>query len=516
MSRITGVIVALATAAAVLTGSTAGRASPPAPSAADRPVTELPRKVEGGVELTLADGDVLRVWVADDQRTVWGKRRDAATGVWGARREVLRKRNLSCGSVDARTSNGAVAVTAMCDPGSYAEDQAPVASHAVWSADTLAWSSYRLEGEAYDEPGISPDGSRAVWLESGGYVTRGPEGFTRHALEAPGREYTATATITDDAQVSYLYGANVAPRRCRLLVLTRTGDAAPARQEVPLDDACQDANFANLDSDTAWFGDFTDPGHVTVISRADGASPWAVTAIAPATAPGLEEADGRLNTRFFTAPGQPLHAVGSAGRRVVRAQTYDRTTQTWGASTSVLAASAGRCTWGDNWWAQPPAVVVAEVSCGGRNVVLTVRDGSPWQALRMGRHPYGLSPDGRYVAVPGRTRTHVVSPELGVVTLPAGVTGQCDVVVPDGPRAAVLLTSAGRHRGWPTVLKASRGQGWRTLSRTGLPTFPTRCLGARSSNIDLPHRFDVYARWTGYTVRLVEREGGWTVRRSRR
>jgi hypothetical protein len=512
MSRITGVIVAVATTAAVLTGSTVGASSPPA--AAE--TAGLPREIRGGVELTLADGDLFRVWVDRDQRAVWGKRHDAATGTWGGRRVVLQEKNLSCGDVDARTSNGAVAVTAKCDPGSYAEDQAPTGSRAVWSADTVTWSSYELEGEAYDEPGISPDGSRAVWPEFRGYVTWGPEGFTRHPLATPGREYTATATITDDAQVSYLYGANVAPRRCRLLVLTRTGDAAPSRQEVALDDACQDANFANVDSDTAWFGDFSNPGWVSVISRPDAGSPWAVTAIAPATAPGLDDTGGRLDTRFFTAPGQSLHAVGSARGRVVRAQAYDPQSQTWGRSTTAYDAGGTRCRWGDNWWAEPPGVVMAALTCGGRNVVLTVRDGAPWQALRMGRHPYGLSPDGRYVAVPGRSRTHVISPELGVVTLPGGVVGRCDVVVPDGPDAAVLLTSAGRHRGWPTVLKASAADGWRTLSRTRLPTFPTDCVRARSSNLDLPYRFDVYARWTGYTVRLVETDEGWTVRRTRR
>ena len=194
MSRITGVIVALATTAAVLTGSTVGAAPPP-------PAVEaagLPREIRGGVELTLADGDLFRVWVDRDQEAVWGKRLDAATGTWGGRRVVLREDDLSCGDVDARTSNGAVAVMAQCDPGSYAEDQAPTGSRALWSADTVTWSSYELEGEAYDEPGISPDGSRAVWLQFRGYVTFGPDGFTRHRLETPGQEYTTTVTITDE------------------------------------------------------------------------------------------------------------------------------------------------------------------------------------------------------------------------------------------------------------------------------------------------------------------------------
>jgi hypothetical protein len=90
------------------------------------------------------------------------------------------------------------------------------------------------------------------------------------------------------------------------------------------------------------------------------------------------------------------------------------------------------------------------------------------------------------------------------------------VVVPDGPDGAVLLTARGRHGGWPTVLQHSTPDGWSTLSKTSLPTFAPDCVKARSSNFELPYRFDVYARWTGYTVRLVETDDGWTVRRTRR
>src|SRR6478736_10263154 len=256
MSRITGVIVALATTAAVLTGSTSGAAPPPAPASAPGApgVADLPREIEGGVELTLADGDLLRLWAAADYRTVWSRRRDAATGAWGSRLEVLHRKNLFCGDVEARTSGGAVAAMVQCDFYGYAEDQAPVGSQALWSPDAVTWSSSALEGEAYDEPGISPSGANAVWLQSGGYVTRTAAGFAAHDLDTAGQEYTATATITDDAQVSYLYGAHVTRRRCGMVVLTRTGDAAPTRQDVEIDDACQDRNFANVDANNAVFG----------------------------------------------------------------------------------------------------------------------------------------------------------------------------------------------------------------------------------------------------------------------
>ena len=58
MSRITGLFVALATTAAIMTTSasatTAAGVEPPG-------VAELPREIPGGVELTLADGDTFRV-----------------------------------------------------------------------------------------------------------------------------------------------------------------------------------------------------------------------------------------------------------------------------------------------------------------------------------------------------------------------------------------------------------------------------------------------------------------------
>lgn len=513
MSRITGVIVALATTATVLTGSTAGAA--PAPVTADAlGVADLPRQVEGGEELTIADGDLLRVWASENHRTVRARRRDAATGAWADPVVVLRKKRLFCGNVDTRTANGAVAVVAECDYNSYAEDQAPTASHALWSADTVGWTSYELEGEAYDEPGISPDGSRAVYPEFEGYVTFGPEGFVRHRLETPGQEYTATATITDDAQVSYLYGSGRA-RRCRIVVLTRTGDAAPARQELAPDNACSDTSFVNIDAHTTLFGYLPDPGQVAVISRADAGSPWAVTQVAPADAPGLDLVERGLHTQFFTAPGVPLVAIGSARGHRIGAQVYDRATQTWGPSAVVHDAGRARCSWGDTMTAAPLGVIAATVRCPRRSVVLTTRDGVAWQALRAGRHPLGISPDSQYVAVAGRSRSWVLSAERGVVTLPGGVTGRCDVLVPDGPDGAVLLTAAGRHRGWPTVLQHSSAGGWSRLSRTNLPVKEGPCRRAQAESWTLPYHFRISGeRFRGYAVQVVRRDDEWTVRRA--
>lgn len=510
MSRIMGVVVALATAATVLTGATAGSAPPEV-------AADLPRDIPDGVEVTLADGDTFRVWTSRNHRTVRSTRRDAATGTWGDPRVVLREEDLFCGDVDVRTAAGAVAITAECDLNGYAEDQAPTASRALWSADTLTWSAYELEGEAYEEPGISPDGTQAVWPEAGGYVTRTAAGFTRRQLDTRGREYTTTATITDAAQVSYLYGA-ASGGRCQVVVLSRTGDGPTTRQELPLADGCQDAGFENVDADTAWFGDLDDPAGRSTISRADASSPWVVSEVAPAYAPGLmDHGRGRLSTDFFQVPGLPLLALGAAPRgRRLHVQSYDATSQTWGPRRLAYDAGAGRtCRWGDTWIDPPLQVMAVELRCGTGRVVLTTADGVAWRALRMRQNTWGFSPDGRYVAVPARTVTHVISVERGVVTLPGGVRGRCDVVVPDGPDAAVLLTAARRDRGWPTILRTSSADGWQGRTRTGLPTPSPTCRDARAEAYDLPYRFAISSRWKGYVVRVVERDGGWTVRRSR-
>jgi hypothetical protein len=512
MSRITGVIVALATTATVLTGSTGGAAAPPPVPDAPPGPADLPREIEGGVEVTLADGDLLRVWASENHRTVRAKRRDAAAGVWSEPVVVLRRKNLSCGDVDARTAGGSVALVAECDRGGYSEDQAPTASHALWSADTVTWTAYALEGEAYEEPGISPDGSRAVYPEFRGYVTFGPEGFTRHVLETPGQEYTATATITDDAQVSYLYGAVTSRGRCGLVVLTRAGDAAPARQELAVDNACEDTNFANVDAHTTLFGYFGDPGQVAVIARADAAAPWAVTQGPPEAAPGLTlPARGPLHRRFVTAPGAPLVALGSRTGRRVRAQVYDPATQTWGPATTVHQSRA-RCRWSDAGPMDPLGVLVAVVSCRDNSVVLTTRDGLVWQALRMGPRPLGQSRDGRHVAVPGPASTHVISPERGVVTLPGGVGGRCDVVVPDGPDAAVRVVATSGSRKWPVLLERLTAAGAKRLGRVGTPT-PGRCRDADQSYDD-PSSFDMISTTIdrGQVLRIVRRGDGWKAR----
>ena len=507
MMRAPVIALVLATCAALLPAS----AVPPADAVH---ANEPPREIPDGVELTLADGDTFRIWTSPGYKTVWGKRRDSATGAWGERKVVFRKKNIACGQVDARTAAGAVAITAECDFRTFRVDQAPGHSHAIYSADTVTWVSRELTVEADDAPGISADGANAVWPQADGYLTWSAAGFVSHALDtASVYPDSVTATITDAQEVSYFFGAQPGTP-CTVGILSRTGDATPTRQELVLAHGCSDFTLTNVDSSTVWWGDANDLLNRTTIARPDVGSPWAVVEAAPASAPGLALTNGRMGTAGFSAPGVPLLAVSSASGHQIIAQTHDRVSQTWGPPTVIHDAGPARCSWSGNP-IQPALLVIAlDVTCAGRHVVLTTQDGVGWRALRMGKNTLGVSPDGRYAAVPSRTRTHIISAGQGVVTVPAGASGRCELVVPDGPDAAILLTAAGRNQGWPTILKKSGPRGWRAGSLTRLPTYPRPCRRVRPNLVDPPYRYEMFNPRHTYTVQILKRNGRWTVRRT--
>ena len=153
------------------------------------------------------------------------------------------------------------------------------------------------------------------------------------------------------------------------------------------------------------------------------------------------------------------------------------------------------------------------IACGGRSVVLRQPATGCVAGAAGGSSPYGTALTDATSPSPGRSRTFVVSPSCGVVTLPGGVTGRCDVVVPDGPDGAVLLTAAGRNRGWPTVLEHSTATGWRG-SRARMPTIRHRVPpGPDRQTTTSPRASVVTGGRRGYAVRIVERDGAWVVRR---
>jgi hypothetical protein len=512
-------VTVAATVAGVGAGAGAvGTAAPLDPSVATTAAERLPKELSNGVVLRLADGDRFKVWHSRDLRTVWGRRYDAATATWGGRTVLVRERDLYCGGVEARAAGTSVAVTARCDRGYYHEENAPTSSRALWSADLVTWQAHRLDGEAYREPGISPDGASAVWPQSGigSYLTLTPtEGFVDRSISVPGLEYTETAVIDDDGRVSVLYGGSVEPDSddCVVAVATQLRDEAPVRQYVPMPDACSvEVDLVNVDARTVVFGQPWVRAQATELARADTSSPWAVTSPAPADAPSLVMHDGRALMGILDVPGWPLVSLGSADRRTFETQTYDAATRTWSAPRRV-ARLEGPCRW-DQGGSLSDSIFVASVQCDGRSKALISTDASSWTTVPVSR-PIGVSARGGWVSISTSRSTSVFSREEGRVDIALGGPRRCDVVLPASPRSALRLTTA-RPSGWPTVLQQSTRRGWRRTDTT-LPRVPAdagACTGVRSAFYDGRPTYLFAGRRHGLVVKVVPRGDGWAVRRT--
>jgi hypothetical protein len=481
------------------------------------PVTGLPEEVRGGVIVDLADGDRFKATVSRDLTTVWGSRYDAATRSWGARSVVLRKKNVFCGDVEARAAGTAVALIAKCDKYGYSEDQAPVHSQALYSPDTVTWRAFTLPGEAYDEPGTSPSGTNAIWPLHHAWATYTAAGFTVTERDLPGQEYTITGTISDTGDVSVLYGdGRIEGRDCVLSVLNVSATGAESRQSLDIDNACGDVDLVNVDATTVLFGSPGYPESLVRISRPDTASPWAVTAIAPASAPGLVRHRGRgtAHTLFAHSPGLPLLAVGSADRHSFTAQSYDPGAQRWAAPV-VIARTTDECNWGDNFIDEPLGVFALRLACAKRARALVSSDASVWRAVGLAEGPLGVSPDGQYVAASNKGRTVIFSRELGIVSLPLPLRAVCDVIQPVAPDAAIRLTTT-NQRGWPGRLDVSTATGWHR-TKTPFPRLHVgtdRCTGVEPELFERPVSYGFHGRSRAVSLAAVPDGNGWKIRRT--
>lgn len=480
--------------------------------------TELPQEVDGGVVVDLADGDRFKVTVSRDQRTVWGSRYDGATGAWGRRAVVLQKQNVYCGDVDARAAGTAVAVIAECDKGGWSEDQAPTHSQALYSPDTLTWQAFTLPGEAHEEPGISPSGANAIWPLHGGWVTRTAAGYRVVEHELPGQEYTVTGTISDAGDVSVLYGGarDSDGSSCVLSVLTVAASGTETGQQIDVENACADVDLSNGDATTVFFGENGYPESTVTLTRPDTASPWAVTGIAPKTAPGLvrHRGKGTATTLFPSSPGLPLLAVGSPDRKSFYAQTYDPVGQRWYAATRI-SSNGRRCTWGDNFIGEPLGVFALRLTCGQEKRVLVSVNGAVWHDVALGHSPLGVSPDAHYAAVSNRKRTLIFSRERGLVRLPLPTRAACDVIQPISPDAAIRLTST-NERGWPGRLDQSTASGWRRTTTTfpRLRVGTDRCTRADADVYVHPVQYSFYGANRAVGLTVAPSGDDWKVRRT--
>lgn len=501
----------------LLTAGLLVAAHPVAGEPATARASDLPQEVDGGVIVDLADGDRFKATVSRDLRTVWGSRYDAATESWGARSVVLKQKDVYCGDVDARAAGNAVALIAECDQGGYSEDQAPTHSQALYSPDTLTWQAFTLPGEAYDEPGISPSGTAAIWPLYQGWATYTPAGFKVVEHDLPGQEYTITGTISDAGHASVLYGATSGrPQDCVLHVLTVPVTGAETRQELALDNACSDIALANVDALTVHFGDPSYPASLTTVSRPDTASPWAVTGIPPETAPGLvrHRGKGTTSTLFPSSPGLPLLAVGSPDKQTFYAQTYDPVAQRWSEPRTIGRSIPG-CTWGDNFIGEPLGVFALRLTCGTKGRVLVSTDAQVWHDVGLNRSPLGVSPDGQYAAVSNQKRTLIFSRERGFVRLALPTRATCDVIQPVSPDAAIRLTATNK-RGWPGRLDVSATSGWQR-TRTKFPRLRVgtdQCTKAQSELYERPVSYSFLGRSRAVSLAVVPQRDGFKVRRT--
>ena len=357
----------------------------------------------------------------------------------------------------------------------------------------VTWSSYTLEGEAYEEPGISPDGSRAVWPE----YQRLHHARRRRASPPPARDARPgvhrTATITDTGQVSYLYGSS--GTACGLVALTRTGDAAPTRQDIAFEGGVlgQQLRQRRLRHRVVRRPRRARPAHghlagrrlVTVGGHRDRSCCRTRTRAGRSGAVSRPTSSTRPASRCSRS-GPPRAATSA--RRSTTPRPSRGVPRPW--RTTPAGSGAAGATTGST---EQLAVVAVVVRCGSRNVVLTTADAVHWQALPMGRHPSASRPTARYVAVPGRSRTSVISPERGVVTLPLGVTGRVRrgrARRPRRRRAPDRRRSPPRLADRPAALHARRLDHAVADEPAHVPrTLPPGQL----VSYDLPYRFDVSA-----------------------
>ncbi|WP_154402821.1 hypothetical protein [Nocardioides speluncae] len=490
------------------------------------------------VVIPLPDGRRIAVG-SPDRRRVMIQRYSPGSQTWSKPSLLFHKKGLECGDVSGKASAGGVALLLECDPG-WSEDQAPVHSHALASRDTFTWARHQVPGEAYTTPGISPDGRRAVWLGggSGHHLTwRLGHGFQSGSVPFDSDEYGVTAVVSDPGEVTVAGAISGEGDGCSLGFVTRALDGGVRKQQLELAPGeqigCTELGVDNVDLNTVLAG-FGSRATTFRVTRPDADSPFAVTRVAPFVAPDLISYPSRprraMYTRFHSARGQALFAVGSPDRRRIRVQRYDEQAQRWLDPVTVYDHGFRACTWGGfgsdgDYW----SVLAVDITCypkrsadgdypptgqygqpaprGGHIILLNAGQG--WRRAFLGAHPLGAGGGGALLAVPTSGRV-VVASKSGVIRLPVRATRRCDIVLPIGPRTVLRVTDTGGNNGWPNALQRSTATGWKTIQRLRL-TRPGPCVRAIQSEVAGP-RFYLDGRSDQVAVRFVRVDGRWRAR----
>ena len=358
VSRCTGVIVALAATAA--SPDRLGAAASPAAAAAARVPCRHRRRRPAAGDRGRGRG---RRWptatscgsrAARTTATVLGPAPyDAATGTWGerhggapAQEPLLRRRRRPDGQRRRRRDRAVRPVRLLRGP------RPPSASHALWSADTGDLVVVRARGRGLRGARHLPRRQQRGLARVRRLRRPAPRRDSRAtACDTRGKEYTSTATITDQEQVSFLFGATDRPRGARLVVLTR--DRCRRRRS---DRSCRSHRRLRGHRPRQ-----RRPGHRVARRPHRPRVPHDRRSRRPVLAVGGHRRSPRRAPRACSGRGRPrrrlLHGArrcrsspsAPADRRRFRAQGYDPVSQTWGPTVLAYDAGARRCRWGDNW-----------------------------------------------------------------------------------------------------------------------------------------------------------------------
>jgi hypothetical protein len=298
---------------------------------------------------------------------------------WGDPRVVFEDDGRECGTVRAIAAGATVAATVGCDD-HFAEDQAPTRSVALISRDARSWSHRDLDGEAAATPGLSPEGSHAVWVQGDDLLTWDGGSF-RTAPHPTG----AAQVVTADDRGTIL-GVGVATSAGRCSVEVRTDAAEAAQVVVPVAEAdrllCEEVGLS-LATPSEIHGDVSGQPGTEFVVRRTSAGEWSLAARPAIAAPGLDvypDDPARAIWNQITANTRgDLVAVGSPDRQHVTAQRYDRSRQRWTRSRVVHVAGAAGCRRSnDDSGVLQGATFRLRLICAGKPIVLRSSTGATW------------------------------------------------------------------------------------------------------------------------------------------